>query len=252
MGTLTGKVALITGGGQGVGLGIAQCFAGRGASLILSGLDLDQLRAVVPDLQKRGAMVEVCAADVRSRADAQRTVALAIDRFGRLDVLVNNAQTSYPGLPFEECLDEAIATTVESGLYGTIYHMQAAVPHMKKQGSGSIINLGSRQGMYGAVGYSLYGATKEAVRALSRSTARELGPHGIRVNVLCPLAVTPAGKKFYEEFPEEAAKNLKEISLRRRGDPERDIGPLAAFLASDDSGYVTGQTINVDGGWNMP
>jgi len=250
MSRLRGKVAVITGGGQGVGLGIAQAFASEGASLVLTGRHLDKLRGVVPELQLRGAKVEVCAADARSRADAERVMAFAVERFGKLDVLVNNAQSSHPGLSFEQSLDDIIALTIESGLYGTIYHMQAALPYMKEHG-GSVINLGSRQGMYGAAGYSIYAATKEGIRGLTRSTARELGPYGIRVNVLCPAAVTPAAQKFFDDFPEEAARNLKEVSLRRWGDSEKDIAPVAVFLASDDSAYVTGQTINVDGGLQM-
>lgn len=250
MGKLSGKTALITGGGQGVGLGIAQCFASEGASLVLTGRTEVKLRGVVADLESRGASVEVCVCDARSRADAERAVALAVERFGAVDILVNNAQSSVTGQPFESSLDETIGMTVESGLYGTIYHMQAVLPHMKERG-GSIINLGSRQGMFGAPGFSIYAATKEAIRGLSRATARELGSLNIRVNVICPSALSPAAQQWLVDFPEEAAKNLQEVSLRRWGEAERDIGPVAVFLASDDSRYVTGQTINVDGGMVM-
>ncbi len=250
MSALAGKVALITGGGQGVGLGIAQAFAGAGASLVLTGRHLEKLQEVKPELEARGAKVALCAGDVRSRADADKAVALALEQFGRLDVLVNNAQSSVPGLPFEASGDAEIEMTVESGLYGTIYFMQAALPTMKDRG-GSIINMGSRQGEYGAPGYTIYAATKEGIRGLSRATARELGPLGIRVNVICPSAATPAAKKFFADFPEEAAKNLQEVSLRRWGDSEKDIGSVAVFLASDASAFVTGQTINVDGGLFM-
>lgn len=250
MGKLTGKVALITGGGQGVGLGIAQRFAAEGASLLLTGRTEAKLRAVIPDLEARGVRVEICCCDARSRADAERAVALAVERFGALDILVNNAQSSIPGQAFEESLEETVEMTVESGLYGTIYYMQAALPRMRGRG-GSIINFGSRQGMVGAPGFSIYAATKEAIRGLSRVTARELGPHNIRVNVICPSAMSPAAQQWVVDFPEQAAKNLLEVSLRRWGEAEEDIGPVAVFLASDDSRYVTGQTINVDGGMVM-
>lgn len=251
MGRLTGKVAIITGGGQGVGLGIAQAFAGEGASLVLSGRTVEKLQAVVPDLEARGGKVAVIAADARSRADANAVVDFAVRTFGGVDVLVNNAQTTEPGIMLVDYDDDAIAATVESGLYGSVYHMQAARPHMVARGGGSIINLGSRQGIVAPPGYSIYGATKEAIRGLSRAAAREWGADNIRVNVINPSAMSPVALRWLEQFPEEAAKNLTEVSLRRWGDSETDIGPVAVFLACEESRYVTGQTINVDGGMVM-
>lgn len=250
MGRLTGKVAIITGGGQGVGLGIARTFAAEGAALVITGRTEDKLKGVVPELEALGGRIAICAGDTRLRADAERAVICAIDSFGQIDVLVNNAQSSNPGKPIEEIDDETIRLTIESGLYGTIQHMQAAFPHLKARG-GSIINFGSREGIYGGVGFGIYAANKEAIRGLSRVAAREWGAHNIRVNVLCPAALSPIAVKYLAEFPEQAAMYRKEISLGRFGDPETDIGPAALFLASDDSRYVTGQTINVDGGQMM-
>lgn len=250
-GRLNGKVAIITGGGQGVGLGIAQTFAAEGASLVLTGRDAGKLEGVAADLEARGGAVAVQAADARSRADAERVVAFAVERFGGIDVLVNNAQTSTPGVMLSDTTDEIIAATIESGLYGSIYYMQAVRPHMVARGGGSIINLGSRQGIVGPPGYAVYGAAKEAIRGLSRAAAREWGADGIRVNVINPSAMSPIALQWLEDFPEEAARNLKEVALNRWGDPAGDIGPVALFLASGDSGYVSGQTINVDGGMVM-
>ncbi|MBB4614229.1 SDR family NAD(P)-dependent oxidoreductase [Novosphingobium taihuense] len=248
---LSNKVAIITGGGQGVGLGIAQAFADEGASIVLTGRTPDKLAAVVPDLEARGAKVAIHPADARSRADANKVVEFTVETFGGIDILVNNAQSTIPGLSFKDYGDEEIASTVESGLYGTIYHMQAVWPHMAKRGGGSIINFGSRQGIVAPAGYSVYGATKEAIRGLSRVAAREMGPDGIRVNVINPSAMSPAALKWLSDFPEEAASNLLEVSLRRWGDANKDIGPVAVFLATDESQYVSGQTINVDGGMVM-
>lgn len=251
MGRLSGKVAIITGGGQGVGLGIAQAFASEGASLVLTGRTPEKLQAVVPDLEARGGKVALHPADARSRADAQKVADFTVQTFGGIDILVNNAQTTIPGLMFDDYDDEAIAATVESGLYGSIYYIQAVRRHMVARGGGSIINFGSRQGIVAPPGYSVYAATKEAIRGLSRVVARELGPDNIRVNVINPSAMSPAALKWLSDFPEEAAKNLTEVALRRWGDPEKDIGPVAVFLASDESHYVSGQTINVDGGMVM-
>lgn len=251
MSNLTGKVALITGGGQGVGLGLARTFAQAGASLVLTGRDEAKLSGVVPSLEALGAKVAICPGDVRSRADADRAVALAVERFGGLDILVNNAQSSVPGKALEDIDDATMRLTVESGLYGTLQHMQAAFPHMKARGAGSIINTGSREGIFGGIGFAIYAATKEAIRGLSRTAAREWGKHNIRVNVICPAALSPAAIKYLAEYPEQAEMYRKEIALGRFGDPENDIGPVALFLASDDSRYVTGQTVNVDGGQMM-
>jgi len=250
MGTLADKVAIVTGGGQGVGLGIARRFARAGASLVITGRTEATLATATAELEALGARVATCIGDTRLRADAKRSVQTALDRFGKLDVLVNNAQSSRPGTPLEEIDDETIRLTVESGLYGTIQHMQAAFPHMKERG-GSIINFGSREGVFGGVGFGIYAATKEAIRGLSRSAAREWGKYGIRVNVICPAALSPIAIKYLAENPEQAEMYRKEISLGRFGDPEDDIGPVALFLAGDDSRYVTGQTINADGGQMM-
>lgn len=251
MGRLEGKVAVITGGGQGVGLGIAQAFADEGASMVLSGRNLDKLEKVIPDLQKRGGKVAVTQANVRSRDDAFRTVQLAVDTFGGLDVIVNNAQMSHMGVAVEDNTQEVLDDTIQSGLYGSIWHMQAAFPHFKKRGGGSIINMGSYQGTYGAPHFSAYAATKEGLRGLTRSAAREWGGHNIRINMLNPSAITESAEQWLVDFPEQAAENLKSVALQRWGRAYEDIGPVAVFLASDDSHYVTGQTLNVEGGMTM-
>ena len=250
MGQLTGKVALITGGGQGVGLGIALAFAAEGATLVITGRDAAKLEAAAEPLRASGTKIAVWAGDVRKRQDAVRAVEAAITNFGRLDVLVNNAQSSTPGTPFEDMDDATMRLTLESGILGTVQHMQAAFPHMKA-GGGSIINLGSREGIYGGLGFGIYAATKEGIRGLSRVAAREWGKYNIRVNVICPAALSPIAIKYLADFPEQAEMYRKEISLGRFGDPQQDIGPAAVFLASDASRYVTGQTLNVDGGQMM-
>ena len=251
MGRLTGKVAVVTGGGQGVGLGIARAFAREGAALVISGRTEATLRTAADELQGLGAKLALCVADVAAAEDPARVIQSAIDAFGGLHILVNNAQSSKPGTPLEETDEATLRMTVESGLYGTFRHMQAAFPHLRAAGGGAIINLGSREGVYGGAGFAAYAATKEGIRGLSRVAAREWGRHGIRVNVICPAALSPVAVKYLAEHPAEEAMYRKEIALGRFGDPEQDIGPVAVFLASDDSRYLTGQTLNADGGQVM-
>ncbi|CAN7191436.1 SDR family NAD(P)-dependent oxidoreductase [Phenylobacterium sp. LjRoot225] len=250
-GRLAGKVAVITGAGQGIGLGIARAFIAAGADLVITGRDEGRLARAAEELAAIGGRVAASAGDAGDPAAAQRAVQTALDRFGGLDVLVNNAQSSKPGTPLEETDEATLRMTLGSGLFGTFHHMQAAFPHLQARGGGSIINFGSREGIFGGVGFGAYAATKEAIRGLSRVAAREWGRHGVRVNVLCPAALSPKAVTYLEEHPAEAEMYRREISLGRFGDPEDDIGSVALFLACDDSRYVTGQTINVDGGQMM-
>ena len=249
-GRLSGRVAIVTGGGQGVGLGIAQVFLREGARVLITGRTPDKLEAAVAGLAADGREAAWIAGTAGVRADAEAAVAKAVELFGGIDILVNNAQTSKPGTLFEDTDDALFAMTIESGLYGTFQHMQAAVPHMKEKG-GTIINFGSYEGIHGGIGFAAYAATKEAIRGLSRTAARELGKYKIRVNVICPAALSPIAQQWVKDFPEEAEKVMKLVALGYLGDCMEDIGPAALFLASDDSRYVTGQTINVDGGQMM-
>lgn len=249
MGRLEGRVAVITGASQGIGLGIARSYAREGASLVISARRADAIEEAAESLRALGAKVVAVQADVAKREDAQRTIAAAADAFGRIDVLVNNAQANRHAR-VEDIDDAVLSLVLGSGFYGTLYHMQAAYPWLKKQG-GSIVNFGSRQGIYGEPGDGTYGAGKEAIRALSRTAAREWGQFGIRVNVINPAGLSPAAEAFLTANPERAEKYYAEISLRRFGRLDEDIAPVALFLASDEGQYVTGQTINADGGQIM-
>jgi NAD(P)-dependent dehydrogenase (short-subunit alcohol dehydrogenase family) len=250
MARLSGKVALVTGAGQGIGRGIAQIYAGEGANLVITGRDATKLKQVSPELEALGAKVVICAGDGGVRANAEKAVRAAIDNFGKLDLLVNNAQSLTPGVLLEDLTEDQIRMTVESGFFATLWHMLAALPHMKEAG-GSIINMGSREGIMGGAGFAIYGANKEAIRGLSRTAAREWGKYDIRVNVICPAAMSDAAVHYFEAHPEKKEIYVKDICLGRFGDPKEDIGRAALFFASDDSHYVTGQTLNVDGGQAM-
>ncbi|MGF6598488.1 NAD(P)-dependent dehydrogenase (short-subunit alcohol dehydrogenase family) [Paraburkholderia sp. GAS448] len=251
MSALKDRVAIVTGGGQGLGLGIANALASEGANLVLTGRTEAKLRKAETALKEYGVQVLVVPGNTRRRADADQTVALAIEHFGRIDALVNNAQSSTPGVPLEAVTDENWCETLESGLYGTLYFMQAAWPHMKQQRSGRIINFASRTGIEGTQGFGPYAAAKEGIRGLSRVAAREWGAYGVTVNVVCPAALTPAADAYLDANPSERTRYLSEIPLGRFGDPQNDIGRVVAFLCSESAGYVTGQTINVDGGQSM-
>ncbi len=246
---LDGKVAVVTGCSQGIGLAIAQAFAREGAAVVISARRGDAIQEAAEKIRKSGGKAVGVQSDVSRREDADRTIATAAEEFGRIDILVNNAQTTRQA-KVEDITDEAINLTLGSGLLGTLYHMQAAFPYLRKQG-GSVINFGTRQGIYGEPGDGIYGAGKEGIRALSRSAAREWGQLGIRINVINPAAASPAAREFLDANPERAQKYYDDISLRRFGEPDEDIAPVAVFLASDESRYLTGQTLNADGGQIM-
>ena len=247
---LTGKAAIVTGAAMdGTGFGIARGFLAEGASVLLCERNREWLDDARAALSGEGRIAGfVC--DISRRSDCQEAVDRAISEFGRLDVLVNNAAGSTPGLLLQDMDDAAIAANLDAALFGTIYMMQAAYPHLR-EARGSVINFGSRNGVIGAAGFTIYAAAKEGVRGLSRSAAREWGPDGIRVNVICPASVSPGARAFLESQPGLAAKELANIPLGYFGTGAADIAPVAVFLASDESRYVTGQTINADGGQVM-
>jgi 2-hydroxycyclohexanecarboxyl-CoA dehydrogenase len=256
MGRLAGKVAIITGAGRGIGRAIALAYAAEGATVVASSRSAGPVEDLVATIGSAGGTAVALTCDVGDRAQVNEMVAQTVERFGQVDVLVNNAQgfgtatqpTGSPGLiRLEDHPEDVWDHTFQTGLKGTLYCMQAVFPHMRERG-GKIINFGSGNGVGAMPGTAAYNAAKEAIRSLTRTGAAEWGRYGICVNVLVPTIVTDSAIDFFEQRPGIEDKLVKAIPLRRMGDVNRDIGPVAVFLASSDSDYVTGQTLHVDGG----
>ncbi|KAF2781808.1 MULTISPECIES: SDR family NAD(P)-dependent oxidoreductase [unclassified Streptomyces] len=242
--SLQGRTAIVTGGGSGIGGAVTRLFVARGARVVIVDLNEEAGRSIADEL---GDAVVFLRGDVGDRKVADTAVATAVDRFGSLDVLVNNASVSRQK-PFEEQTDDDWDLAMNTGLYATRNFMLAALPELKKTGNASIVNFGSGAGLNGQPNQASYAAAKEAIRGLSRVAANEWAPHNIRVNVVCPMALTAGVAQWAEARPEQYAQSAASVPLGRFGDPERDVAPIVAFLASDDAQYMTGQTVMADGG----
>lgn len=244
---LAGKVAIVTGAGQGVGQGIALALAAAGARVALLGRTVRKLEETRRRIQDRGGEAEAIACDVKAQASLAQAVQAVVERFGAIDILVNNAQ-EVPNGPLLEVTDEGFEAGWQSGPLAVFRLMKLCHPHLKQRG-GCIVNLASSAGKHwDASGVSCYGAVKEAVRQLSRGAACEWGQDGIRTNIILPLAESPALKQWASERPAKAKAFFDRIPLRRLGDPELDIGRCVVALCSDDCRYVNGQSIGLDGG----
>ena len=246
MHTVAGRVIVVTGAGRGVGLGIATHLARGGARVVVAEWKPDLLAEAVAALTATGAEVLGVETNIMERTQIDAMVAATVDRFGRVDGLVNNAQTFRPMAPMAAVTGDDLDVFYESGVKGTLGAMQAVYPHMAAQGWGRIVNFASSMGITGGRGFGAYNASKEAVRALTRTAAREWAADGIVVNCIAPAAADHHG---------EAAKRsegyrtfVENCPMGRQGDPETDIGPLAWFLCSDACRYLTGHTFMADGG----
>ncbi len=246
---LEGRVAFVTGAGRGIGRGIAQAMAEEGARLGLLDIDAQTVEDTASLLRDRGAEVVAFQGDVTRRLDCERAIGATVDAFGGLDVLVNNAAwTPTPGLRLMEFDDATFERVLATNLHATFYCMQIAHPHFVARGRGAIINFASGSGTIGNEAQGAYAAAKEGIRGLSRTAAREWGPEGNRVNIVCPFANSPGMIDWAALDPEGHAAAIQQIPLRRVGDCFDDVGRVCVFLASDEAAYVTAQTMWVDGG----
>lgn len=248
MGTLDGKVALITGAGQGIGQGIAFALAKEGAHIAVVGRTEEKLVATAAELVKLGVRAEPIQCDVTELDTLEPMVGKVVELFGGVDILVNNANSSALGTLLDVDLAK-VDLAFTAGPMAALRLMRACHPHMKARGGGSIINMVTSAAVrWDMSGYGAYAASKEAMRSFSRSAASEWGPDGIRVNAVAPHAMSPGLKWWTENRPEEAAEFIKTIPLGRIGECEADIGRAIAFLVGPDARYLTGATIPLDGG----
>ena len=264
MGFLTGKTAIITGAGRAVlndgrcgsiGYGIATAYAKEGANLVITGRNVQKLEDAKEEIERLyGVEVLVIQADVNAGADNEAVVTKvvneAIAKFGRIDVLNNNAQASASGVTLADHTTDQFNLAMYSGLYAAFYYMKACYPYLK-EAKGSVINFASGAGLFGNFGQCAYAAAKEGIRGLSRVAATEWARDGINVNVVCPLAWTAQLEQFQNAYPEAFEKNVHTPPTGHFGDSEEEIGRVCVQLASPDFKYMTGETLTLEGGLGM-
>ncbi|MBR5611496.1 MAG: SDR family oxidoreductase [Bacteroidales bacterium] len=242
------NVTLITGGGKGIGFGLASAFAREGSNIVITGRTESRLIEAKKKLENQyGVEVLAIVADGADEEQIKGVISQTIEKFGKINTLINNAQASSSGLPLIEHTKKDIDLAIYSGLYATFFYMREAYPYLKET-RGSVINFASGAGFFGKPGQSSYAAAKEGIRGLSRVAATEWGPDGIRVNMIAPLAMTESLREWKENYPELFERTIQGIPLGRFADPMEDIGRVAVFLASDDASYITGETISLQGG----
>lgn len=264
MGYLKGKTAIITGAGRSVlsdgrcgsiGYGIATAYAKKGANLVITGRNVQKLEAAKEELERLyGVKVLAVQADVSAGSDNEAVVANVVEKaiaeFGRIDVLINNAQASASGVPIAEHTTEQFNLAMYSGLYAAFYYMKACYPYLKET-QGTVINFASGAGLFGNYGQCSYAAAKEGIRGMSRVVATEWAKDKINVNVICPLAWTAQLERFEKEYPDAFKANVKMPPAGHYGDPETEIGSVCVHLASPDMKYLTGETLTLEGGMGL-
>ncbi|WP_458682773.1 SDR family NAD(P)-dependent oxidoreductase [Prescottella equi] len=252
MGKLDERVAIVTGAGMGIGRGIAGAFAREGASVLVAEIDEAAGESTAQWLRDEwGVEAKFLRTDITDKDQVHAMVDGAVARFGRLDILVNNAWRSSGYARLENITDEQLRGGFDMAVMAAFWAMQRALPELEKRGTGRVINLCSLNGVNAHMYSVHYNAAKEALRTLTRTAAREWAPKQVCCNVICPGAQSAAYQRTVEANPQMAATMASANPMGRIGDPLDDIGPVATFLASDDSRYVTGNTLFVDGGGHI-
>ena len=264
MGFLTNKTVLITGGGRAVlsdgragsiGYGIAIAYAKEGANIVITGRNMKKLEDAKEELERLyGVKVLPVQADISAGADneavAKGVVEKAVEAFGGIDVLINNAQASASGVTLADHTVEQFDLAIYSGLYAAFFYMKACYPYLAKS-HGSVINFASGAGLFGNFGQCAYAAAKEGIRGLTRVAATEWSKDGINVNIICPLAWTAQLEQFKNAYPEAFDKNVHTPPMGYFGDPETNIGRVCVQLAHPDFKFMTGETLTLEGGLGL-
>ena len=264
MGFFTGKTVIITGAGRAtlqdgscgsIGYGIATAYAKEGANLVITGRNVAKLEAAKEELERLYGIEVLCVqADVNAGADneaiTKEVVRQTVEKFGGIQVLINNAQASASGVTLADHTTEQFDLALYSGLYAAFYYMKACYPYLKES-KGSVINFASGAGLFGNFGQCAYAAAKEGIRGLSRVAATEWGPDGINVNVVCPLAWTAALENFKLAYPEAFEANVKMPPMGHYGNVETEIGRVCVQLATPDFKYMSGETLTLEGGMGL-
>jgi len=247
---LQDKACVVTGAGSGIGKATAVRFAQEGAKVLCVDINAQAVSATVEEIQQLGGTAETFAADISVAEDTHRFINSCVDRYGSIDVLVNNAGVNLPGV-FHEADHETIDRTLNVNVKGTIYASQAAIPHMLKQGKGAIINLSSVNGLVSEPYLTIYSASKGAIVMLTKGIALDYAKQNIRCNCICPGWVDTPINYAHADLIGGIDKVYAEIDtiqpIGRPGEP-REIANLALFLASDESSFMTGSIVSADGG----
>lgn len=235
MNDLNNQVVIVTGGAAGIGGALTLVLSQRGASVVAVDLNEEAGKKIEVTNPEKIVFLK---GDVSKESAASEAVKLAVSRFGKLTGLVNNAHASTQK-PLMQLTEADWALSFGTGFNATLCFMKAAYPELSKSG-GSIVNFGSGAGLLGLEKQASYVAAKEAIRGFSRVAANEWAQDNIRVNVVCPKALTEGLVKWKEEFPEDYQKSANHVPMKRFGDPQKDVAPVVAFLLSEDSRYMTG------------
>ncbi|MYG98789.1 MAG: SDR family oxidoreductase [Acidimicrobiaceae bacterium] len=248
MGELAGRTAVVTGAGEGIGRAVAGAFVAEGANVLVAEIDEQLGRDAAAEL---GDGCEFLRTDVGDRAAVEAMVAHASERWGSVDILVNNAWGGGEISRVERKTEAGMSRALAVGFYGPFWAMGAALPLMRANGWGRVINMCSLNGVNAHMGTVEYNSAKEALRAATRTAAREWAGWGITANIVCPAAKSASFHRVMGAHPELLAAADAANPMGRIGDPDLDIAPVVVFLASEASRYVTGNTLFVDGGGHI-